>query len=133
MSDLAHPGVEDLANQAISKAGVGPFFWSTIWVPYASYLWTLGWFAEGIIKQAAGKSDSKITLFDKWEKIVMVLADFLWFFATAILIALIAEMICHGTGLTGGAVTGWVARFVIKVTTLGQVNFDFCKDIPPIQ
>lgn len=131
MADLAGQAGNAAVNEAIAKAGVGPFYWSTIWIPYISYLWTMAWIGEKFIKRAIGKEDSSISLFDRWEKVFMVLADFLWFFLTAIFIAIVAQAICNGAGI--GKTAALVARAAVKIQSFGQVNFDFCQDVPEIQ
>jgi hypothetical protein len=118
------------AQELIAEAGVGPFFWGTIWIPYVSYLWTLAWIFEKIFKSVTGNAAVKISLFDKWEKITMILIDLLWFFLTAFFIGLILQMVCHGDGTTLGSIGAFFGKAAVKIGSLGQADFSFCDQIP---
>jgi hypothetical protein len=118
------------ARQAASKLAqkaVTPWFFSTIWFPFASYIWTLVWMLSGFFAQRVGAG--KVTLFSRSHKAIMVVMDLFWFFAIAIFVTVILMLICGGTGSTLGSFGAWLLRLGLKAVTLGGINFDFCKEI----
>jgi len=140
-------------EKAASKTAqelVAPYFWGTIWIPGASYLWTIGWIVEGmIISRLQSKVKavlrrapaplpididqidfSKVDAFSLGTKVTMVALNFLWFILIALFISIISYIICHGDGSTLGSAAAWVARLAVKIGTLNSANFEFCKQIP---
>lgn len=123
-------GTEKTINTAVQK-GMGPFFWSTFWLPlpvplilHASFIYTAIWLAQKVVKKAAGQEDSKINLFSKAEVIAMIVMDLFWMVVVSVFISVIAVYICHG-----GA-DAWLARQAIKIATAFSVSFAFCTAVP---
>lgn len=130
--ELALPASAEKEVSKAAQSGVGIWFWSTVFeVPLVSYLWTVAWIVSKFaVKKVAGEN-TKIKVFSTAQILVMILMDIVWFLAILLLVIIILEAVCHGAGV--GSITAWFTRQAVKTGSLGQANFEFCKQVPEIK